>query len=323
MSAPLNIVFAGTPEFAATHLAHLIAGPHRVVGVLTQPDRRAGRGKKLQPSAVKSVALDANIPLWQPDTLKDPASEAQLAACDADIMVVVAYGLILPAAILAIPRLGCINVHASLLPRWRGAAPVQRAIEAGDRKTGVSIMVMEPGLDTGPVLLRREVPITEDHTGGTLLEELERVGTDALTECLSDVASRLLRAQPQSEQQVTYAAKIEKTETAIDWGLGAIEIDRKVRALLPSPGCFTMLNDDRLKVWAAHAVHEAHNATPGEIMSVNNDGVRVACGEGVLVITEAQMPGGKSQSVATLLNGHQDKLKLGVRFTLTSNPVHV
>jgi len=323
MSAPLNIVFAGTPEFAATHLAHLIAGPHRVVGVLTQPDRRAGRGKKLQPSAVKSVALDANIPLWQPDTLKDPASEAQLAACDADIMVVVAYGLILPAAILAIPRLGCINVHASLLPRWRGAAPVQRAIEAGDRKTGVSIMVMEPGLDTGPVLLRREVPITEDHTGGTLLEELERVGTDALTECLSDVASRLLRAQPQSEQQVTYAAKIEKTETAIDWGLGAIEIDRKVRALLPSPGCFTMLNDDRLKVWAAHAVHEAHNATPGEIMSVNNDGVRVACGEGVLVITEAQMPGGKSQSVATLLNGHQDKLKLGVRFTLTNNPVHV
>jgi methionyl-tRNA formyltransferase len=323
MSAPLNIVFAGTPEFAATHLTHLIAGPHRVVSVLTQPDRRAGRGKKLQPSAVKSVALDANIPLWQPDTLKDPASEAQLAAYDADIMVVVAYGLILPAAILAIPRIGCINVHASLLPRWRGAAPVQRAIEAGDRKTGVSIMIMEPGLDTGPVLLRREVVITGDHTGGTLLAELERVGTGALTECLTDITSRLLSAQPQNEEQVTYAAKVEKVEAAIDWGLGAIEIDRKVRALLPSPGCFAVLNHDRLKVWAAHAVHEAHSAAPGEIVSVNNDGISVACGEGVLVITEAQMPGGKPQSVATLLNGHQDKLKLGVQFTLTSNPVHV
>jgi methionyl-tRNA formyltransferase len=323
MTAPLNIVFAGTPEFAAAHLTHLIKGPHRVVGVLTQPDRRAGRGKKLQPSAVKSVALDANIPLWQPDTLKDPAGEAQLTSYDADILVVVAYGLILPAAILAIPHIGCINVHASLLPRWRGAAPVQRAIEAGDSKTGVSIMVMEPGLDTGPVLLRREVAITGEHTGGTLLAELEQVGTQALAECLTDIASRLLRAEAQDEQQTTYAAKVEKAETAIDWCLGAIEIDRKVRALLPSPCCFTMLNDDRLKVWAAHAVHKTHNAAPGEIVNANNDGLSVACGEGVLVITEAQMPGGKPQSVAALLNGHQDKLKLGVRFTLTGNNAHV
>ena len=323
MTAPLNIVFAGTPDFAAAHLAHLLAGPHRVVGVLTQPDRRAGRGKKLQPSAVKSVALDANIPLWQPDTLKDPANESQLAAYDADVMVVVAYGLILPAAILAIPHIGCINVHASLLPRWRGAAPVQRAIEAGDRKTGVSIMAMEPGLDTGPVLLRQEVAITGDHTAGTLLADLERVGTQALSECLTDIASQLASAQAQDEQQATYAAKVEKADTAIDWGLDAIEIDRKVRALLPSPGCFTMLNDDRLKVWAAHAVHQGHDAAPGEIVSANNDGLRVACGEGILVITEAQMPGGKPQSVATLLNGHQDKLKLGVRFTLTGNRVHV
>lgn len=238
-------------------------------------------------------------------------------------MVVVAYGLILPAAILAIPRIGCLNVHASLLPRWRGAAPVQRAIEAGDRKTGVSIMVMEPGLDTGPVLLHREVAITDNHTGGTLLADLERVGTQALTECLTDIASRLLSAQAQDEQQVTYAAKIEKAETAIDWGLGAIEIDRKVRALLPSPGCFTMLNDDRLKVWAAHALDQAHDAAPGEIVSANHDGLSVACGEGVLVITEAQMPGGKPQSMATLLNGHQDKLKLGVQFTLTGNRAHV
>ena len=238
-------------------------------------------------------------------------------------MVVVAYGLILPAAILAIPHIGCINVHASLLPRWRGAAPVQRAIEAGDSKTGVSIMAMEPGLDTGPVLLRREVAITGDHTAGTLLADLERVGTQALSECLTDIASQLASAQAQDEQQATYAAKVEKADTAIDWGLDAIEIDRKVRALLPSPGCFTMLNDDRLKVWAAHAVHQGHDAAPGEIVSANNDGLRVACGEGILVITEAQMPGGKPQSVATLLNGHQDKLKLGVRFTLTGNRVHV
>ncbi len=323
MTSPLNIIFAGTPEFAAAHLTHLIKGPHRVVGVLTQPDRRAGRGKKLQPSAVKSLALDANIPLWQPDTLKDSAGEAQLASYDADIMVVVAYGLILPAAILAIPQIACINVHASLLPRWRGAAPVQRAIEAGDSKTGVSIMLMEPGLDTGPVLLRREVAIAGDHTGGTLLAELERVGTHALTECRTNIASRLLSAQAQDEQQVTYAAKVDKAETAIDWGLGAIEIDRKVRALLPSPGCFTMLNADRFKVWAAHAVHQAHDAAPGEIVSATNDGLSVACGEGVLVITEAQIPGGKPQSVATLLNGHQDKLKLGMRFTFTGNIAHV
>lgn len=323
MTTPLNIVFAGTPAFAATHLTHLIAGPHRVVSVLTQPDRPAGRGKKLQPSAVKSVALDAGIPLWQPDSLKDRAGEAQLASYGADIMVVVAYGLILPAAILAIPHIGCINVHASLLPRWRGAAPVQRAIEAGDSKTGVSIMMMEPGLDTGPVLLRREVAITDDHTGGTLLAELEQVGTDALTECLTDIASRLLAAQVQDEQQVTYAAKVHKAETVIDWGLGAAEIDRKIRALLPSPGCFTMLNDDRFKVWAAHAVHQAHNAVTGEIVSANSDGLSVACGEGLLMITEAQMPGGKPQSMATLLNGHQDKLKPGMRFTFTGNMKHV
>jgi methionyl-tRNA formyltransferase len=184
-------------------------------------------------------------------------------------------------------------------------------------------MAMEPGLDTGPVLLRQEVAITGDHTAGTLLADLERVGTQALSECLTDIASQLASAQAQDEQQATYAAKVEKADTAIDWGLDAIEIDRKVRALLPSPGCFTMLNDDRLKVWAAHAVHQGHDAAPGEIVSANNDGLRVACGEGILVITEAQMPGGKPQSVATLLNGHQDKLKLGVRFTLTGNRVHV
>jgi methionyl-tRNA formyltransferase len=167
------------------------------------------------------------------------------------------------------------------------------------------------------------VAITGEHTGGTLLAELEQVGTQALAECLTDIASRLLRAEAQDEQQTTYAAKVEKAETAIDWCLGAIEIDRKVRALLPSPGCFTMLNDDRFKVWAAHAVHKTHNAAPGEIVNANNDGLSVACGEGVLVITEAQMPGGKPQSVAALLNGHQDRLKLGVRFTLTGNNAHV
>ncbi|MDA8985667.1 methionyl-tRNA formyltransferase [Luminiphilus sp.] len=323
MTSPLNIIFAGTPEFAAAHLTYLIKGPHRIVAVLTQPDRRAGRGKRLQPSAVKSVALAAGIPLWQPDTLKDPASEAQLASYGADVMIVVAYGLMLPAGILAIPRIGCINVHASLLPRWRGAAPVQRAIEAGDRKTGVSIMMMEPGLDTGPVLLRREVTITGDHTAGTLLADLEGVGTQALTDCLMDIASRLLTAQVQDEQQVTYARKIDKAETAIDWSLSAVDIDRKVRALLPSPGCYTLLNGDRFKVWAAHALHQSHGAATGEIMSAHSDGLSVACGKGVLVITEAQMPGGTPQTVTTLLNGHQDKLTPGKRFAFAGQVDHV
>ena len=244
------------------------------------------------------MALDAGISLWQPDTLRDRAGEAQLAClrcrCHGR------RGLRVDSALQRYwpyPVSAVINVHASLLPRWRGAAPVQRAIEAGDRKNGCEHYGdgARSRHGAGPTA-SSEVAISGDHTGGTLLAELERVGTQALTVCLTDIASRLLSAQAQDEQQVTYAAKIEKAETAIDWDLGAIEIDRKVRALLPSPGCFTMLNDDRLKVWAAHVLDQAHDAAPGEIVSANHDGLGVACGEGVLVITEAQMPGGKPQS---------------------------
>ena len=239
MPTSLKLIFAGTPDFAATHLERLIAGPHEVVTVLTQPDRRAGRGKQLQASPVKNMALSANLPVWQPDSLKSDEAESVLRNAAADLMIVVAYGLILPAAILTIPKLGCVNVHASLLPRWRGAAPVQRAIESGDRETGVSIMAMEPGLDTGPVLSTRSMTICDQHTGGMLLGELAALGASALEEDLRDIESLLLSAAPQQHELANYAHKIDKAEGAIDWNEDAEALWRRIRAFNPAPGCYT------------------------------------------------------------------------------------
>ena len=313
MSTPLKVVFAGTPDFAARHLQGLIDSPHQIVLVMSQPDRPAGRGKRLQPSPVKAMALDAGLPIWQPTLLKSADSEAILSQYEADILVVVAYGLILPAAILGIPKLGCLNVHASLLPRWRGAAPVQRAIEWGDTDTGVSIMAMEPGLDTGPVLLTRTLPISSGHTGGTLLEDLAQLGVTALIDSLENIDTLLAKAAPQDDSEATYAHKIEKQEGALDWSATAALLARQVRAFHPAPGCYTLLGGDRLKVLAAHAIDEAHHGSAGEIVTADELGIRVSCGEGQLVITEAQLPGAKAQSVATLLRGNQARFQPGQR----------
>ena len=313
MSTPLKVVFAGTPDFAARHLQGLIDSPHQIVAVMSQPDRPAGRGKRLQAPPVKAMALDAELPIWQPALLKSADSEAILSQYEADILVVVAYGLILPEAILGIPKLGCLNVHASLLPRWRGAAPVQRAIEWGDTDTGVSIMSMEPGLDTGPVLLTRTLPISSDHTGGTLLDDLAKLGVTALIDSLENIDTLLAKAAPQDDSEATYAHKIEKQERALDWSAAAALLARRVRAFHPAPGCYTLLGGDRLKVLAAHAIDEAHHGSAGEIVMADELGIRVSCGEGQLVITEAQLPGAKAQSVATLLRGNQARFQPGHR----------
>ena len=313
MSTPLKVVFAGTPDFAARHLQGLIDSPHQIVAVMSQPDRPAGRGKRLQPPPVKAAALEAELPVWQPASLKNADGEATLSQCDADILVVVAYGLILPTAILNIPRLGCLNVHASLLPRWRGAAPVQRAIEAGDTETGVSIMAMEPGLDTGPVLLTRTLPISSDHTSGALLDDLAQLGVTAMIESLENIDTLLANAAPQDDSEATYAHKISKQEGALDWSAAADALARRVRAFHPAPGCYTHLGGDRLKVLSAHAVSKPHEGRSGEIIAADERGIRVGCGEGQLVITEAQLPGAKAQSVATLLRGHQARFQPGQR----------
>jgi len=315
MSRPLNIVFAGTPEFAARHLEALLASEHKIVAVLTQPDRRAGRGNRLQHSAVKALALDADLSVLQPNTLKQSDATESLVALNADLMVVVAYGLILPAEVLGIPRLGCINVHASLLPRWRGAAPIQRAIEAGDTETGVSIMMMEAGLDTGPVLMMRRLPIIEKHTAGSLQAELSGLGAAALLDTLTNIDALLGAAAPQNHSDATYASKIDKREALVDWTDKAHNIARRIRAFHPAPGCYAFLDGDRVKIACASSLDSPHQAAAGEILSADNSGIRVACGEGVLVISEAQMPGAKPQSAATLLNGHQSRLQPGRCFS--------
>ena len=313
MSTPLKVVFAGTPDFAARHLQGLIDSPHQIVAVMSQPDRPAGRGKRLQPPPVKAVALEAELPVWQPASLKNADGEATLSQYHADILVVVAYGLILPTAILNIPRLGCLNVHASLLPRWRGAAPVQRAIEAGDAETGISIMTMEPGLDTGPVLLTRTLPISSDHTSGALLDDLAQLGVTALIDSLENIDTLLATAAPQDDSEATYAHKISKQEGALNWSAAADALARRVRAFHPAPGCYTHLGGDRLKVLSAHAVDKPHEGRSGEIIAADESGIRVGCGEGQLVITEAQLPGAKAQPVATLLRGHHARFQPGQR----------
>ncbi|MEL0258546.1 MAG: methionyl-tRNA formyltransferase [Halieaceae bacterium] len=315
MPTPLRLAFAGTPDFAARHLDRLMSGPHRLAAVLTQPDRPAGRGKRLQPSPVKSLAMEANLPVWQPDTLKTSEAEQVLAEFELDLLIVVAYGLILPANVLAIPALGCLNVHASLLPRWRGAAPVQRAIEAGDTETGVSIMAMEAGLDTGPILMSRRLNIRSDHTSGQLLSELATVGAEALADSLDQIETLIAKAAPQQDDCATYAHKIDKTEGDLNWYASAEELARRIRAFQPQPGCYTHLDDERIKILAATAETGGAGQPSGQILSADENGLRVSCGEGVLVITEAQLPGAKGQPIAALINGHRDLLRAGRQMT--------
>ena len=300
----MKIIFAGTPEFAATALQALLAAGHEVVLVLTQPDRPAGRGMVLQASAVKKLALAHGIPVSQPERLKDPVTHEPIrAACTeggAELMVVAAYGLILPQAVLDLPRRGCINIHASLLPRWRGAAPIQRAIEAGDAQTGITIMGVEAGLDTGPMLLAAAIDIDAQDSAGSLHDRLAALGGKLVVEALARFDELVPVVQP--EAGVTYAGKIGKAEARLDWNQPAAILARKLRAFNPFPGAVVMLAGEPVKVWCGDAV--AGGGRPGQVLAADTTGIVVACGEGALRLTELQKPGGRRVTAADFLHGN-------------------
>ena len=302
----MRVIFAGTPDFAASALAALIEAGHEILVVLTQPDRPKGRGMKLTPSPVKTLALQHNLPVWQPENLKDVSIQQQLRDLQADVMVVAAYGLLLPAAVLNIPEHGCLNIHASLLPRWRGAAPIQRAIEAGDVESGVCIMQMDVGLDTGDVLLSRNTPITDDTTAAQLHDALAVIGAEAIVEALAKLPE--LIAVPQPEAGVTYAQKLSKADAEIDWALGAKQIHNKIRALNPVPGAWSSLNGQVIKVWASSVVEMSSTVVEGSIVVADKQGIAVQTGEGVVLITELQASGSKRMAAAAFVAGHADLL---------------
>ena len=309
----LRIAFAGTPHFALPALRALLHSRHRVVGVLTQPDRPAGRGRELRASPVKLLALEHGLPLDQPHTLKTPESRAVLGAWSPDLLVVVAYGLILPAAVLALPRLGCLNIHGSLLPRWRGAAPIQRALLAGDTATGVSIMRLDEGLDTGPVLLERRHAIGGHDTAGDLHDALAALGASALLEAIEGLAAGTLAPRPQPADGVSYAAKLGKGEARIDWNAPAVQLDRMIRAFNPWPVAETLFAGEHLRVWRARVADpQARSAEPGTVLGLAEDGLRVACGAGVLALTELQRAGKRPVSARDFANAVRlDGLRFG------------
>ncbi|MCH7423825.1 MULTISPECIES: methionyl-tRNA formyltransferase [Shewanella] len=299
---PLNIIFAGTPDFAARHLQALINSHHNVIAVYTQPDRPAGRGKKLTASPVKELALAHNIPVYQPGSLRKEPAQQELAALNADIMVVVAYGLILPKVVLDTPRLGCINVHGSILPRWRGAAPIQRALWAGDKETGVTIMQMDIGLDTGDMLLKTYLPIEDDDTSASLYEKLAQQGPDALLQALEALANGTLAAEKQDEALANYAEKLSKEEARLDWTKSATQLWQEVRAFNPWPVSYFEHQGNTIKVWQTQVSTTSSNAAPGTIISASKKGIEVATGDGVLTLLSMQLPGKKPLSVADILN---------------------
>jgi len=308
----LKIIFAGTPDFAATHLQALI-GQHEVVAVYTQPDRPAGRGKKLTASPVKLLAEQNNLPIFQPQSLKDPEQQTILANLQADIMVVVAYGLILPQVVLDAPRLGCINVHGSILPRWRGAAPIQRAIEAGDKETGVTIMQMDAGLDTGAMLTITRCPIEPNETSGSLYDKLAALGAPALLSTLDKLKAGTAVAVAQDNGQSTYAKKIDKAEALIDWSQPAIIIDQRIRAFSPFPAAYTEIEGLRVKIWAAQTSTQ-QLGTPGEIVAADDNGLLVGCGQGSLLLTEIQLAGKSRMPVSEILRSRVELFATGKRF---------
>jgi methionyl-tRNA formyltransferase len=303
MSESLSIVFAGTPEFAVPALQALLASPHRVVAVYTQPDRPAGRGRQLAASPVKKCASAAGIPIEQPVNFKEPVTRERLAGYRPDLMVVVAYGLILPQAVLGIPPQGCLNIHASLLPRWRGAAPIQRAILAGDIETGVTIMRMEAGLDTGPVLLERRISIGPRETSASLHDRLAQLGAELLPRAIAGLVSGELQPRPQSESGVTYAYKLQKEEARIDWRKSAVEIDRQVRAFNPWPVAECRLDDEQLRIWEAEPTATATTAAPGTVIDADAAGIVVATGAGALRLLRVQAAGRKPVTGAEFARG--------------------
>lgn len=311
----MKIVFAGTPDFAAAHLQALIdCGQHHIVAVYTQPDRPAGRGKKLTPSPVKQLACDHNINVFQPPSLKDSEAQQQLANLDADIMIVVAYGLLLPQAVLDIPRLGCINVHGSLLPKWRGAAPIQRAIEAGDRETGICIMQMDAGLDTGPVISVARCPITATDTSATIYQKLSELGAPTLLAALAKIDQGVAVAEQQDDSQSTYARKIDKAEALIDWSEAAETLARRVRAFNPFPATFSYIAGDRVKIWGAVAIDANSDQSVGTIVDATADGIVVQTGSGQLLISQIQLAGKSKMPVSELLKSKAELFASGQSF---------
>ncbi|MBU6950202.1 methionyl-tRNA formyltransferase [Hahella sp. HN01] len=311
MSSPLKVIFAGTPDFAASALQALLDASYQIVAVYTQPDRPAGRGNKLLPGPVKQLALKHEIPVEQPLNFKNEEDRQRLRDYDADVMVVAAYGIILPQAVLDAPKHGCLNIHASLLPRWRGAAPIQRAIIAGDEESGITIMQMEAGLDTGPMLLKTVTPITAEDTGRTLHDRLAQMGGAAIVEALSLLQEGELQGERQQDYLATYAHKLQKEEARIDWSEPAALIQRKIAAFNPWPVCFTEDNGQTIRFWAASASVGGAKAQPGTILERTAEAVKVACGEGVLSITSLQLPGGKPISCQDLINGGKPLMQLG------------
>jgi len=310
----LKVIYAGTPDFAVAGLKALIESEHDVVAVYTQPDRPAGRGRKLTPSPVKKVALEHDIPVYQPLNFKAEEDRQQLIDLDADLMVVAAYGLILPQAILEAPRLGCINIHASLLPRWRGAAPIQRSILAGDKETGITIMQMDIGLDTGDMLSKVSCPITETMTASELHDQLMETGGEALMAIMPAIEAQSLQPEKQDESLVTYAEKLQKAEAKIDWQQSADEIARRVRAFNAWPVTQTLYKDQVMRIWQAKALDDQTAETAGKIIDVRKKSFLVATGGGVLEVTEIQMPGKKPMPVAAFLNAHDPAgVQLGVQ----------
>lgn len=300
----LRVAFAGTPAFAVPALNALAASSHRLVGVLTQPDRPAGRGRQTTASVVKQRALELGLPVAQPARLGSDAQLAPLREWQPELLVVVAYGLILPPPVLALPRLGCLNIHASLLPRWRGAAPIQRAILAGDRETGVCIMQLEAGLDTGPVFEQQRVPIDEQTTAADLHDSLASLGATALLEVIARLETGAAQAQPQATTGITYASKIEKSEALIDWHADADRISRQVRAFNPWPVAETRLNGQQLRIWRAHRAPEEARvvAAPGTVLGLRSGALHVSCGRGELAVTALQLAGRRQLSAAEFSN---------------------
>lgn len=317
----LNIIFAGTPEFAVPTLQALINSRHKVVAVYTQPDRPAGRGQKLHASPVKLLALQYGIPVEQPKSLRDDIAQQHLKDnYNVDMMVVAAYGLILPRAVLEIPKLACINVHASLLPRWRGAAPIQRAILAGDKETGICIMQMDVGLDTGAVFSAYSCLINADDTAQSLHDRLAHIGAEALINTLDKIQAGIAIAIPQNEEHVTYANKLTKQEAAIQWDKKAIEIDRAIRAFNPWPVAYTQLGDKMIRVWQANISNEKYNENKaGTIISATKSGIDVATGDGIIRLQKIQLPGGKPLAVSDVLNAYAEDFSAGNRFTTVSD----
>ncbi|ALP41110.1 methionyl-tRNA formyltransferase [Aeromonas schubertii] len=307
----LKLIFAGTPDFAARHLAALLSSEHEVVAVYTQPDKPAGRGQKLTASPVKALALAHDLPVYQPTTLRNESAQAELAALGADLLVVVAYGLILPKVVLDTPRLGCINVHGSLLPRWRGAAPIQRSIWAGDAETGVTIMQMDVGLDTGAMIRKVTCPIAADETSATLYDKLAELGPQALVDTVDAMATGDTHAEPQDDAQANYAEKLSKEEARIDWRLEAVAIERCIRAFNPWPISWCEVAEHTVKVWSAEVVERDHGQAPGTLLKADREGIDVATGRGVLRLLTLQPPGKKPMAVQDLLNSRRDWFTVG------------